>query len=375
VCRDLGLRRSGVRERTRQLPISAISLPGNWYVIEDYCGSTDLLDTDLLTRLSRDCEVVVCAVTENIGWSQAAGWADGEPVWSVIRHPDADRRVGIVTTGALPPEFGEVRRAHPETTTTDLPVELAVALTGYRHETTDPAWGERPFEVLDTPESARRVKRLTAAVVDAVTAAGYVPATPPDGSGLWFLNPDVAICDVTAAARVDISRDCAGNPLVALRASLTSPAVADVIAGIPDDALSEQPRRPEPPRDELDSVAFGPYRVRDDAGTDGVRWLTERLRDPIGEWFAARDGLPQLVALAKAPRWGRWVWGSIDPQRWRATVVLCLLNGRPDEAAALMRWYLRGLRFDSTDSSSRVAAFDAELRARFPAYAVSRQRQ
>ncbi|MET8651196.1 hypothetical protein [Nocardia aurea] len=104
-----------------------------------------------------------------------------------------------------------------------------------------------------------------------------------------------------------------------------------------------------------------------------VEWFSSRISESVADWFAERDSLEKLIAVANTPLPNK-VPERVDPARLRATVVLCVLNGRLQEAAALMGAHVRRDHVPpNVDSLERVSAFDAHLCQRFPEYAALRQ--
>ena len=103
---------------------------------------------------------------------------------------------------------------------------------------------------------------------------------------------------------------------------------------------------------------------------DGVERFIDGVRGGVVDFFAERDSLAKLVDLALRERPQDPGWPA--PSRFRGAVVLCLLDGRVDDAVGLMDRYLSWEKYKRSDSRDRVVAFDAELRQRFPSYARAR---
>ncbi|MGX1809367.1 hypothetical protein ACWIGI_26900 [Nocardia sp. NPDC055321] len=103
-------------------------------------------------------------------------------------------------------------------------------------------------------------------------------------------------------------------------------------------------------------------------------WIMRCLDGPVSEWFSQRDSLDKLIPLARHPRPNLVNRPNPSPhaKRLRATVILCVLDGRVTEAGGLMGWYLEGGQFSAVDSFDRATAFDAALCERFPGYAEAR---
>jgi hypothetical protein len=166
VLETLGLRGTGTREEIAESPIVGAELPSGWFLVVAGCSGHRLMRDPILQRLSAGCEVITGDVEEHVMVSVASGWKDGRKVWSV-RH-DAQRDMEhLQTEGELPAAFTSIRdRLRSEQQAAGggkadvdyifaVPVELAQALTGYRHDAHIPGAGTDPFEVLvETPASA-----------------------------------------------------------------------------------------------------------------------------------------------------------------------------------------------------------------------------
>jgi hypothetical protein len=161
VRRELHLTATGTFEEVPESDATGIDVK-DWYVIVG-CGSYNipLSETDF-AKLSRGCEVVFCNVEEHVMFSTADGWRDGRLVWRVF-HESGTALDHLSEYGQFPAEYTAIRDRlneeqkndkHPETVDFifDIPVELARAVTGFRHDITIDD-RESPFEVL-TPDPA-----------------------------------------------------------------------------------------------------------------------------------------------------------------------------------------------------------------------------
>ncbi len=159
VLEALGLKGTGTREEIAESPIIGAELPGGWYLVVANRSGHRLMREPVVERLSAGCEVVTGDVEEHVMVSMAAGWKDGRRIW-LVAH-DAQRGIEhLKTQGELPTAFGgirdEMRSQHQAAGGRqadvdyifDVPVELAKALTGYRHDEDIAGVGDRPFEVL-----------------------------------------------------------------------------------------------------------------------------------------------------------------------------------------------------------------------------------
>lgn len=165
---QLGLSGTGEREEIPESEIAGAQLPGEWYVIvNDH--DIRFVDDAVLERISVGCEAVTCFVEEHVMCSAATGWSDGKEVWAVI-HNAQERLDHLVEEGLLPTEFAAIRdglcakKADGVDFIFDVPVELAGALTGFRHDRDFPGASaeDQPFEVLQamTPSDSRRSSRI-----------------------------------------------------------------------------------------------------------------------------------------------------------------------------------------------------------------------
>lgn len=160
VLADLGLQETGVWKELPESPITGAQLPGDWYAVIFNRDTASLFDGDSLQRVSTGAEVVVCMVEEHVKCSGASGWKNGREVWSVRRDAEA---VGVAATGKLPKQYaaiarelqarqdaaeGEGSEEHGVDFLFDIPIELAHALTGYRHDRDIPGLRGPQFEVL-----------------------------------------------------------------------------------------------------------------------------------------------------------------------------------------------------------------------------------
>jgi hypothetical protein len=94
-----------------------------------------------MQRLSRGCEVIACFVEEHVMVSRAAGWKNGQQIWSVTHDAqESDRHLKV--EGEPPVGFAAIRdrltKQQEEDDGADfifnIPVDLAKELTGYTHE-------------------------------------------------------------------------------------------------------------------------------------------------------------------------------------------------------------------------------------------------
>lgn len=139
----MSLKRTGEFEEVPESPVTGIALPTGWYLI--FANDFAFIDRALLSRLSEGAEVVTCAVEEHVMVSSASGLKDGAEIWSIL-HDSREGMRHLKFSGELPDQFDSIRsRLFAEQSATggddsdvdyvfDVPVEVASALTGFRHD-------------------------------------------------------------------------------------------------------------------------------------------------------------------------------------------------------------------------------------------------
>lgn len=394
VCAELGLRRTGERVEYPRPHAVATELAGGWLVVVVIDDSSVFADSGAkqpaLERLSAGCEVVSCTLDDYSMYADVAAWQDGARVWSVVRDSPVNGEYDdLRIEGQLPLHLwddidellAEQRTAEDRDEVDylfDVPEQLGWSLTGFRHS---PRFGEaRPefFEVLDRPATADLLALTAEAIGYALAAQGFRPVGEFDIA--WaeeYVRTTRASALVVPAVRVFLERSPGGEVAVSAVAAVISPAVRDVLLTLPPQARLEYDSEEFVRRGTIDSIGFGKFDsswnfpgslsvqefVTD--GADGVEWVLSYVAGPVVRWHAERDTVARLAVLARVRNEG----GYVDPERLRATVVLCLLDDAPSTAADLMQWYLSLERYFARESAERAAAFDQALRDRFPGYA------
>ena len=142
-------------------PVRGAALPDGWYlVLLNDVAHRFIASEEIAERLSRGCEVVACQVEEHDMVSGCFGFRNGTHVWSVM-HDSRKAPDDLDVSGEPPAAFGEIaarmraKQADEDRRTGkisvdflfDVPVELAHALCGYRHDMIAD-WGEPAFTVL-----------------------------------------------------------------------------------------------------------------------------------------------------------------------------------------------------------------------------------
>jgi hypothetical protein len=158
VLARLGLGGTGERQEVPEAPVVGAQFPDGWYVV--VCNRTRhrFLRDPVLERVSAGCEVVTCDVDEDLDRTAASGWKRGRRVWSLRYDPDQELDE-LETQGDLPPAFEAIRAelelAWREDPGLDyrweLPIEVAEAMCGFRHDTDVVGADGGPFDVLVNP--------------------------------------------------------------------------------------------------------------------------------------------------------------------------------------------------------------------------------
>jgi len=161
IHRELGLSESGKTEEEPDSVILGTDLPdGSYLVFLNECFHRFIVSDEILGRLSQGCEIVGCQVEEHVMVSAAFGWKDGHRLWEVGH--EADKGIdNLDVEGAPPAALREIEarlRARQDKYDSenddvdaifDIPVELAFACCGYRHDYGQFAWGSPVYAVLE----------------------------------------------------------------------------------------------------------------------------------------------------------------------------------------------------------------------------------
>jgi hypothetical protein len=180
-----GFRDTGAADEVNEAPFSMAELPTGWTIV--FANDFDYGSAEHLIELSKEATVVACQVEEHVMFSAAYCHSDGHEQWSVWH--DCQRNIrDLSTRGVLPLEFAPIRdrlsarqdeggglwASRPDPTDPmiamlkqvrpdlelgedrwmpvdyifDIPVELAAALTGYRHNQMSFDWGVPRFTAL-----------------------------------------------------------------------------------------------------------------------------------------------------------------------------------------------------------------------------------
>jgi hypothetical protein len=137
----LSLRPTGQREEIPESPTCGAELPNGWYLVFKNNDFSLVSQDGLLADLSRAGELILCYVEEHVMISGSEAWKNGLQIWWT-RHESEKGLEHIVAKGSLPANYEAIRnkllaelRADPEPCDYifDLPIALAFAATGFRH--------------------------------------------------------------------------------------------------------------------------------------------------------------------------------------------------------------------------------------------------
>jgi hypothetical protein len=162
----LGVLRTGTREDVPEAPVVGAILPNGWYLVAVQRGE-HLLGDALLSDLSAGTHAIACFVEEHVMYSASVGWSDGRKMWSVVH--DSEQAAGhLAVDGSVPADFSQIRATQEAKQRTedeadaevdyifDVPIDLAKALTGFRHDESVAGSDPAPFEVLAPRAGATR---------------------------------------------------------------------------------------------------------------------------------------------------------------------------------------------------------------------------
>jgi hypothetical protein len=143
VLEELALRGTGRRDEVADAPMVGAELPGGWTVALVNDGD-DFVQEELAIRLSAGCEVITCLVEEHVMQSSAFAWKNGENVWAAVHDAQNGGAKHLEAEGDFPAAFSAIRE---QDHMFDAPIDLAKAVTGFRHDQALP--GGASFEALE----------------------------------------------------------------------------------------------------------------------------------------------------------------------------------------------------------------------------------
>lgn len=161
---EFGLQATGeTSEVGPEFDLSGAHLPGWFLLVADH--SDALVDEQLLKSLSSHGRVVAAMVEEHVMFSSSEEWLNGVRVWGAIHVPDAGLyHIGV--EGSLPEtytaiharQFNEQKKDGGQDAGVDhiidIPLELAAAIIGFRHDHVGP-----PFHELEAEHPLKEAKQ------------------------------------------------------------------------------------------------------------------------------------------------------------------------------------------------------------------------
>lgn len=158
---ELSLGCTGATEMFPESAMTAARLPSGWFLLFANKFDSPLVSEERLRTLSAGCQVVSCQVEEHVMYSSASCHVNGDQTWRV-EHDAQTSIYNIESKGSLPAAFAPIYESLKNQQDTDggaaaevdyihdVPVSLAEAIVGFRHDRDIAGAGEEPFEVLAT---------------------------------------------------------------------------------------------------------------------------------------------------------------------------------------------------------------------------------
>jgi len=141
----LGLSPSGKFDEVPRDMFSGSLLPSGWYVVVIEKCEHKFVRERSLQRMSAMAEVVAAAIEEHVMFSSAEAWKNGKQVWRVAHESESGPR-HLAEQGALPEQYRRVKErllaaqhiedggAREVDYIFDVPLELAEAIVGFKHD-------------------------------------------------------------------------------------------------------------------------------------------------------------------------------------------------------------------------------------------------
>ncbi len=145
VLAQLSLADSGELDEANESPVSGAALPGGGYLLFFNDMAHAATQAPGMARLSSGCEALGCQVEENVMASAAFLYKDGAKAWDVVHLADQGL-YHLAMDGAPPPLLETIHTEMKASQDEDggeeadvdwlfeVPLMLATALSGYRHD-------------------------------------------------------------------------------------------------------------------------------------------------------------------------------------------------------------------------------------------------
>ena len=155
---EMGLKRTGESDEMFDFEVSGYRTPSGWYVMIFNDPSAALVADEVMQRLSKEHVVLRANIEEHVMYSSAEAWADGTQQWELI-HDSAEGIYHLEVTGNPPKAFDEIRKACVAEQDADgedsdvdyifdVPLKLALEVTGFMHDEVPPDDPPEPYEEL-----------------------------------------------------------------------------------------------------------------------------------------------------------------------------------------------------------------------------------
>lgn len=154
ICAHLGLKVGMAVTRPRRFALEGAGSDAGWYLIVGDGRDHRLIQNPVLTRLSAACEVLTCTVDERNLYAAAAGWQNGQRLWTVT-YDGEDQPGEVGAEGDLPTTFGFIRQDYTARSQAEdagdllldplfeIPIEIVRNTIGYRPDEPSPAFDGR----------------------------------------------------------------------------------------------------------------------------------------------------------------------------------------------------------------------------------------
>lgn len=155
----LRFRDRGEVDEANEAPFSIAELPNHWTVV--WSNDFSYGAPENVHRLAGAMTVVSCQVEEHAMYSAAHCVTKGAHAWSVWHDGGQLGPYDLHVTGDPPPALDAIKRrlfaeqdarggeAADVDFGFDMPIELALDVTGYRHDQTRFPWGEPTFTIIE----------------------------------------------------------------------------------------------------------------------------------------------------------------------------------------------------------------------------------
>jgi hypothetical protein len=142
---SLGLSPSGRLEQEPESTYCGVRLDSGWYVVVINEYRHKFVQEQTLQRLSVAADIVAVAIEEHVMWSSAEAWKNGNLLWRVTHASESGRR-HLEEHGLFPGQYLAVKErllaaqqreddgAREVDYVFDVPLELAEAIVGFKHD-------------------------------------------------------------------------------------------------------------------------------------------------------------------------------------------------------------------------------------------------